>query len=246
MSKQNPRSYVARTLTSLALCGLLGLLSGCSVFSTRDRIHRLEQENLELSQTKNRLESALAACEGEQQTFGSEITRLQGELATANQRIRLQGASFRAADPEEDEADDEGVAMLDNVPGVSAIRDKSGEIRLTVDNSILFAAGKAKVSKDGESTLRQVSGIVAARYPTGFIRVVGHTDSQPIKKSPFASNWELSTARACSVLRQLISGGAVSSDRICATGFADQRPVADNNSKDGRAANRRVEIFVTQ
>ena len=197
-----------------------------------------------MKQTRNRLESALASCEGEQQTFQKEISRLRGELATANQRIRLQGASFQSGDG--DAADDESVSIFDSVPGVSAERDESsGEIRLTVENSILFAPGKAAISKSGQSTLRELSSIIAKRYPTGFFRVVGHTDTQPIKKAPFPSNWELSTVRACSVLRQLISEGAVASDRVCATGFADTQPVADNGTKAGQAQNRRVEIFVT-
>ena len=91
-----------------------------------------------------------------------------------------------------------------------------------------------------------MSGIIRSDYANRKIRVEGHTDSTPITKtkSRWASNWELSSYRACAVLRRLLSEGAVNSSNISAIGFADQRPVGDNKTKAGRSMNRRVEIIV--
>ena len=71
----------------------------------------------------------------------------------------------------------------------------------------------------------------------------GHTDNTPIS-GRYPSNWELSTARATTVLRELIEGHGISPARLQAAGYADERPVASNDTPEGRAANRRVELVV--
>jgi chemotaxis protein MotB len=73
--------------------------------------------------------------------------------------------------------------------------------------------------------------------------VEGHTDSNPISTQRFPSNWELSSARASSVVRLFIESG-VAPDRLTAAGYADQRPIAENNTEAGRARNRRVAIML--
>jgi chemotaxis protein MotB len=75
------------------------------------------------------------------------------------------------------------------------------------------------------------------------LSVEGHTDNVPIS-GRFPSNWELSTARATTVLRELIEHHGIPADRLQAAGYADERPVASNDTPDGRAANRRVELVV--
>ncbi|MEM7262003.1 MAG: OmpA family protein [Planctomycetota bacterium] len=239
-----------RTLrrSAVVACALvaIGVNVGCSALDTRSTIDRLEKERLELLQTKHRLESALASCEGEQLTFQREIERLQGELATANDRIEIAMASARVdAEPRPAIGEvDEGVDAFDELPGVSARRDGGGEIQLTVEQSILFAPGKTTISSEGRQTLSEVARVLAARYPSAPVRVVGHTDNQPIKKSGHPSNWELSCLRSCAVLRELIGMKAVDPTAAAATGLADQQPVAPNATDAGRAQNRRVEIYV--
>jgi len=82
-----------------------------------------------------------------------------------------------------------------------------------------------------------------AKYPYQ-IRVEGHTDDVPIHSDKFASNWELSAARAVTVARYFQGLGVVP-ERLAATGFGEYRPIADNATPEGRAANRRVEIFLS-
>jgi chemotaxis protein MotB len=112
-------------------------------------------------------------------------------------------------------------------------------ITIEVNASVLFTPGEARLDL---SALRALSDVAKILAPTAFpITVEGHTDSLPIANSQFPSNWELSGARASSVVRLFIDNG-VDARRLTATGLADQRPVADNASPDGRARNRRVAI----
>jgi len=80
----------------------------------------------------------------------------------------------------------------------------------------------------------------------GEIRVAGHTDNLPIDNEYFRSNWELSGGRAGSVTRELLKSGLLDRNRFVITGYADTKPIADNTTTDGRAANRRVEIIIVQ
>ncbi len=80
----------------------------------------------------------------------------------------------------------------------------------------------------------------------GEIRVAGHTDNLPINNEYFRSNWELSGARAGSVTRELLGSGNLDRNRFVITGYADTKPIAENNSLEGRATNRRVEIIIVK
>ncbi|HKX31594.1 MAG TPA: OmpA family protein [Blastocatellia bacterium] len=104
-----------------------------------------------------------------------------------------------------------------------------------------FSPGEATLSKDAYEVL---DTLAATLGPTSaVIRVEGHTDSTPISTARFPSNWELSSARASAVLARLLSQG-VNPARLSVAGYASQRPVADNDTPEGRALNRRVDLVV--
>ena len=118
-----------------------------------------------------------------------------------------------------------------------------GALGITVDinASVLFASGDARLDLGAVRALAAVARILA---PTDFpIIVEGHTDNTPISTAQFPSNWELSGMRASSVVRLFIETG-VDGRRLTATGYADQRPLADNATADGRQRNRRVSITI--
>ena len=118
-----------------------------------------------------------------------------------------------------------------------------GALGITVDinASVLFAPGDARLDLGAVRALAAVGQILA---PIDFpITVEGHTDNTPINTAQFPSNWELSGMRASSVVRLFIETG-VDARRLTATGYADQRPLADNASADGRQRNRRVAITI--
>lgn len=123
------------------------------------------------------------------------------------------------------------------------VRITEGALGITVDinASVLFAPGDARLGASAIQALNAVAGILA---PTDFpVTVEGHTDNTPISTVQFPSNWELSGMRASSVVRLFIDSG-VDSRRLTATGYADQRPVADNATPEGRGRNRRVAITI--
>lgn len=127
-----------------------------------------------------------------------------------------------------------------DIEGVSVVREP-GSVSLRIEERLLFASGAASLSDEGQDVLSTLAGILSSME--GLISVEGHTDNLPIRNNRFPSNWELSAARASAVLRALVSSG-FQRDRLRAIGYADTRPVSDNDSAAGRQANRRVELVV--
>ncbi|MCO5143721.1 MAG: OmpA family protein [Oligoflexia bacterium] len=109
--------------------------------------------------------------------------------------------------------------------------------------SKIFAPGQVAVNKSFWPTLDKISDIL--KEGKRVIRVEGHTDNTPPPAGKFDTNWELSTARAAWIVRYLKARGEIPTARLSAAGFADGHPIANNNSEDGRAMNRRVEVVVT-
>ncbi len=115
---------------------------------------------------------------------------------------------------------------------------------ITFVADVLFDSGKAKLRPELYHTLDKVAQILIENVPQHEIGIEGHTDNEPIKYSGWKSNWELSTARALSVLHYLIDKKGISPHRISAIGYGEYRPVASNDTKEGRKLNRRVEIVI--
>jgi chemotaxis protein MotB len=118
-----------------------------------------------------------------------------------------------------------------------------GTITVTLPNAILFDSGKATLKRATSSELDHIYSVIRDKYSGKQIDVVGHTDTDPIKKSKWKDNWELSAQRALSVLRYLVKKG-ISPDKIKASGRGQSQPIASNSSSSGKARNRRVEIVV--
>lgn len=117
-----------------------------------------------------------------------------------------------------------------------------GLVVTIVTDQVLFADGRAEIQPDGVGVLEIVADALSPT--TNLVAIEGHTDSRPIATSRFPSNWELSTARATSVLRYLVDRNGFDPDRLSAAGYADTRPVASNDTVEGAARNRRVEVVV--
>ncbi len=119
-----------------------------------------------------------------------------------------------------------------------------GTVTVTLPNSILFDSGKATFKKATSTELDHIRSVLRQdKYAGKQIDVVGHTDTDPIKKSKWKDNWELSAQRALTVARYLVQRGIAESE-IRAVGCGESRPIASNANSSGRAKNRRVEIVV--
>jgi chemotaxis protein MotB len=114
---------------------------------------------------------------------------------------------------------------------------------ITFVSEVLFDSGKAKLRHDSFPKLDKVADVLNTTVADLNVGIEGHTDNQPIKRSGWKSNWELSTSRALSVLHYL-SEKSVAEPRLAAIGYGEYKPVASNDTKDGRQKNRRVEIVI--
>ena len=120
---------------------------------------------------------------------------------------------------------------------------KAGTVTVTLQDTILFDPGKANLKKATSNELDHIYSVLQSKYSGRVVDVLGHTDTDPIKKSKWQDNWELSSQRALSVTRYMISRG-ISEDKIRAVGCGPSKPVASNITSSGKAKNRRVEIVV--
>ena len=120
--------------------------------------------------------------------------------------------------------------------------------RLTINmvDRVLFDSGQAQVKPAGVQVLKQVADVIN-KITDKQIRIEGHTDNVPISsklQNRFKTNWELSTARATTVVRYLIDQGGVDRQYLSAVGYADTHPLASNDTEEGRSSNRRIEIVL--
>jgi chemotaxis protein MotB len=117
---------------------------------------------------------------------------------------------------------------------------REGRMMLVLSTDVLFDSGKAAVKPNGRRAIEQVASVLAGLRQRRF-QVAGHTDNEPIRISGHASNWELSTARALEVVEILIERGMPASG-LSAAGYGEFDLIANNDSAEGRAKNRRIEI----
>ena len=119
----------------------------------------------------------------------------------------------------------------------------AGTITVTLPDTLLFDSGKAELKKASIAELDHIQSVLRDKYAGRPIAVVGHTDTDPIKKSKWKDNWELSAQRALTVTRYLIQRG-IPDANIRAVGCGESQPIAPNTTAAGKSKNRRVEIVV--
>ena len=121
-----------------------------------------------------------------------------------------------------------------------------GKLRITFVDKILFNSGSARVNQEGQQTLLSLADSLR-KEPDQTIVVEGHTDDVKVGQAlqkVFPTNWELSTARATAVVRFLQEQAEIGPERLSAAGYSFYKPVAENDSEEGRAQNRRIEIIL--
>lgn len=126
--------------------------------------------------------------------------------------------------------------------GGALVRGESRGVVVSLPEAGTFAPGQADLSQAARRAIRELATVLEAT--AGEIRIEGHTDDTPIATSRFASNWELSAARATEVIRFLLAQTTLAPGRLAAAGYGEFRPVVPNRDAAGRARNRRVDIVV--
>lgn len=107
---------------------------------------------------------------------------------------------------------------------------------------VMFASGSADISDKGKQAVTHVAKVLQ-RF-TYKVRIEGYTDDVPISNSQYRSNWELSSARAMTVMRELVDGNGLPASRFMVAGWGEYRPIVDNANAENRAMNRRVEMVI--
>lgn len=211
----------------LLLPALFLMFSGCISISTyeqrmktvRSQAAELEAANAKLAALQIRNTDLEKALEGKSE----EISNVRGTYEELVQELKDSIASGEV--------------------GVS--QDEKG-LTITMGNQILFASGKSDLQPKGKKVLMQVAGIIK-KANDRMIQVEGHTDNQKIVgslKSRFPSNWDLSAARSASVVRYLQEEGGIDPALLVLTAYAENQPISDNATPQGRQENRRVEIIL--
>lgn len=186
----------------------------------------LASEKSALASEKATLEQRLAELDAQQKTLGSQLQQREEEAA----RLKTTYDGLLTNLKKELEA------------GQIQVQQMRDGLSVNVAQEILFASGSAALDKQGREVLQRVSDqLKQTNYQ---IIVTGHTDNKPIGKgleARYPTNWELSGARAASVVRLFAETG-IPAARLAAVGMADTRSVAPNDTPEGRAKNRRIEI----
>ena len=222
----------------------------------------LAKERESLAARSRELQSRLDGLEKEKGQLNSDLSDLQGNAARiAKEREQLLQEQARLAATLEQErlAKEEEITRLTRTQeelskslqdeiskGNITIQQVRDRLTINMVDRVLFDSGQAQVKPAGVKVLKQVSDILKT-VTDKQIRIEGHTDNVPISsklQSHFKTNWELSTARATTVVRYLIDQGSVNRQHLSAVGYADTQPRASNDSEEGRSSNRRIEIVL--
>ncbi len=199
---------------------LIVLFVGCAELKgLREEKVLMTQRLDELESEKEDLGNRYALSEQERARLLEERNRLENTRRSMEQRLRGTGVSVKV---------------------------KEGHISVVLPSSILFNSGQTKLKKAATNSLTKVCSVLKKDFPNEIIRVEGHTDSDPVKrtKKVYKSNWELSSARAANVLHFLVDKCQLDPKKLYLAGYGKYQPVASNKSKSGKQKNRRVEIVV--
>jgi chemotaxis protein MotB len=205
--------------------------------SLNSTVSERDQEVDRLRRDQDRLQSLLSQEKERLQQEAHDKQRLEQERAAKEAEIQ------RLTKTHEDLTK----SLKDDIEkGNITIKQVRDQLTINMVDRVLFDSGKAEIKPAGIKVLKQV-GDVLKHVADKQIRIEGHTDNVPIGpkiKDRFPTNWELSTARATSVIRHLIEDGGVDRHAISAGGYADTRPGTSNETEEGRASNRRIEIVL--
>ena len=210
---------------------------------SRNALARVDQLNAQLVALRDQLSRIASALEVSE----AKVKEQQGQIVELGKRLNLalvnkveELARYRS------EFFGRLREILDDRPDIRIVGD-----RFVFQSEVLFAPGSAELSEDAKKELAPVIAAlkdISGKIPPDInwmLRVDGHTDRRPISNPQFASNWELSAARAISVVRFAVEEG-IPASRIAAAGFADKQPIDPRSAEDAYRRNRRIELKLTE
>jgi chemotaxis protein MotB len=256
LSKKRPRGlrfpctsdkFARMKKTLLLVCGALAATVGCVSSGKYDSLSQrykecqdqqgtctaeraqLEKQVSDLTLERDSERAGRGELEGTMTATRKELEELRRQNAEAQKRL----AAFRTLTARFQKMIDSGKLKVGFRKGLMIVELPAG---------ILFASGRADLSKEGQAALTEVAGVLAELKDRRFL-ITGHTDNVPLRTARFKDNWDLSVARALVVSRWLMEQG-VAPQQIGAAGYAEFDPVKDNDTEEGKQENRRIEIVL--
>lgn len=207
------------------------------------QVQKLQQDGRLLTQERDQLKAQLTAEQkkntqliSDRSALRTSVEEMEGALreqarrqAEADARI----ASFRALL-------DRFRPLIDT--GKLKVRIVDGRMVLVLATDILFGPGSAKLSEEGRAAIMDVATALAS-FPDRVFQVEGHTDNDPISTRRYPSNWELAAERALNVVKTMIEGG-LPATQVSGSSYGEHKPVASNETDEGKSQNRRIEIVI--
>lgn len=211
---------ISKTICAFVMLGALITISGCTNFEEKYNLCAAERENLEAlyegsDLALNDSKAINISLEGQNRSL---LAQLKTAKAVSVATSAMPTLGFNGEDVKYDAS--------------------RGTITVTLSNATLFDSGSIRIKTAAKSRLKGIVREIIKRYSDKEISVIGHTDTDPIKKSKWKDNWQLSTERSLSVTRYLLSQG-LKPDQLVASGRGQFDPIGKSKSK-----NRRVEIVV--
>ncbi len=250
-----------RLALAVTLLSLVGCTAGEKLRQKELEAQQLAASRQELEKQVGELRGKLSSADTALEGLRGQVAAKDGEIASLKDRLSRGEADLAAAKGQVAELSSTKKELETTLVKKSSEYDQlasslkteidAGRVELTelrgkmtvkMKDKILFSSGSAAIGKDGKAALQAVAD--ALKNVSGkTIRVEGHTDNVPAATGKFASNWELSTARALAVVRFLQSAG-VDPGKLAAAGYGEYQPISENDTPEGRSLNRRIEIVL--
>lgn len=241
-------------ITIFVLAGAVGLGCGVKKATHQKVLSELTATQAELDATRGERDALL----GDRDSLRTDKANLSSAEAEASARAAKLAAEMQATEAEllelrkQREATERRLAAFKELTekfrslvdtGKLKVTFRQGQMVLELPSGVLFDSGQAKLSDGGKSALQEILDVLKDFKGRRFL-IAGHTDNIPVKSRKFANNWFLSTARAVSVVLYMVEEAQFDATSVAAAGYGEFAPVAANDTDEGRAQNRRIEIIL--
>lgn len=214
--------------------------------SLNQKQQKLEQLESSLDLLKQNSETALKERIAENEALMEKIAERENELADRMARVdELEGLITRQQEAMRNLKEKLSDALLNFEDKGLTVEARDGKVYVSMENKLLFKSGSWTVGADGRLAIEEL-GNVLADNPDIAILIEGHTDNVPYSgKGPLKGNWDLSTKRATAIVSQLLENPNILPQNLTAAGRGEYLPIAPNSTREGRAANRRIEVVLS-
>lgn len=208
------------------------------------RLAALERDTTRMGKNIRNYQSMLSTNMTEQEKLNSLLSQKMSELDERERTINeLQDMINAQNERVQNLLNSVKDALLGFSNDELTVREKDGKVYVAMSDKLLFESGSARVDKRGKEALAKLAEVLNKQSDID-VYIEGHTDSKPINTAQFKDNWDLSVIRATSVVRILTKDYKVNPLQIQPCGRGEFMPIADNETADGRAKNRRTEIIM--